>query len=335
MRLGRAHAGRGGEVAQHRGAARLRERGEQRAPHLDRLDAGAAGGRRGGRGAAPRGRRTGVARGSGGSGGGAGRHGSEFTMVKSVHCIGTPRRRRHSRHETRHLQGRLARRPAGRRLARPGHGPLCERHREPPAAGARRLELPVAAAAGPVRDAQPRQGAPRLRVRAGAVHGAAAARLPVGRRLGLPQPRRAGAQGARRRDARQPAHRPADVPGRQRRLPRPARRHRRAERGDGHRLRERGRGDHRRRAPGHRARRRARRGAPAAAGQRREPAPPDPGRARQGLRLPAEQAGHGLQPGRRHARRARRRLARRPRAPDAADQLERQEGRACATPARR
>ena len=52
------------------------------------------------------------------------------------------------------------------------------------------------AVAGPVRDAEPGQGAPRLPVRSRAVHGAAAARLPVGRRLGLHQPRGAGARGA-------------------------------------------------------------------------------------------------------------------------------------------
>ena len=67
-----------------------------------------------------------------------------------------------------------------------------------------------------------RQGAPRLSVRPGAVHGAAAARLPVGRRLGLHQPRGAGAHGAQLRGAGQLLHRPADVPGRQRRLHRPA-----------------------------------------------------------------------------------------------------------------
>ncbi len=48
-----------------------------------------------------------------------------------------------------------------------------------------------------------------------------------------------------------------------------------------------------------------------------EPAQPDPGRAGQGLRLLAEQAGHRLQPGGRDARRTRRGLARRARAPEA------------------
>ena len=50
-----------------------------------------------------------------------------------------------------------------------------------------------------------------------------AARLPVGRRLGLCEPRRAGAQGPRRRDAAELLDRSADVPGRLGRLPGPAR----------------------------------------------------------------------------------------------------------------
>ena len=53
----------------------------------------------------------------------------------------------------------------------------------------------------------------------------------------------------------------------------------------------------------------ARRHPPGDAGQRREPAQPDPGRAGQGLRLLPEQAGHRLQPGGGHARRTGRRLA--------------------------
>ena len=52
------------------------------------------------------------------------------------------------------------------------------------------------------------------------------------------------------------------------------------------------------------------------AGQRRVAAQPDPGRAGQGLRLLPEQAGDRVQPGGGDARRTRRRLARRPRAPD-------------------
>ena len=69
--------------------------------------------------------------------------------------------------------------------------------------------------------------------------------------------------------------------------------------------------------------------------QRREPAQPDPGRARQGLRLLPEQAGDGVQPGRGDARRARRRLAGRPPPPRPREHLERRARRACATPARR
>ena len=69
--------------------------------------------------------------------------------------------------------------------------------------------------------------------------------------------------------------------------------------------------------------------------QRRQPAQPDPGRARQGLRLLPEQAGDGVQPGRRHARRARRRVA----AAAASTSISKAPGtasaRACATPARR
>ena len=205
----------------------------------------------------------------------------------------------------------------------------------PTAAGARRLELPFAAARGPGDVARPRQGAARVPVRAGALHGAAAARLPVGRRLGLRQPRRAGAAGAQRRDAGDLLDRPADVPGRQRRLPRPARRHRRRERGLGHRLRGRGRGRHRRRRDGHLGGGGDRVDPAGHARQRREPAQPDPGRARQGLRLLPEQAGDGVQPGRGDARRARRRLA----AAAASTSISRAPGtasaRACATPARR
>ena len=57
--------------------------------------------------------------------------------------------------EARNVQGRFARRPAGRGLARPGDGALCDRHRRPAAAGAGRLGLPVAAIAGPVRHPEP------------------------------------------------------------------------------------------------------------------------------------------------------------------------------------
>ena len=71
--------------------------------------------------------------------------------------------------------------------------PIRHRHRHPAATGAGRLELPLAAAAGPVRHAQPRPCATRLHLRAAPVHGAAAARLPMGRRVGLSEPRRTAA----------------------------------------------------------------------------------------------------------------------------------------------
>ncbi len=103
-------------------------------------------------------------------------------------------------------------------------------------------------------------------------------------------------------------HRPADVPGRQRRLHRPVRRRGRAQRGHGHRLRGRDRRRHRRREDGLHARAGARRHPPGHAGQRREPAQPDPGRTGQGLRLLPEQARDRLQPGGGDARRTRRRL---------------------------
>src|SRR3982751_774679 len=51
--------------------------------------------------------------------------------------------------ETRHLQRLFTRRPARRGVARSLHGPLCDRHCWQTAAGAGRLELHVAAAAGP------------------------------------------------------------------------------------------------------------------------------------------------------------------------------------------
>ena len=129
---------------------------------------------------------------------------------------------------------------------------------------------------------------------------------------------------AQRRDAGELLDRPADVPGRQRRLPRPARRHRRRAATDW------GidfeaevavvTGDV---AMGTSRRRGDRGDPPGDARQRRQPAQPDPGRARQGLRLLPEQAGDRVQPGRGHARRARRRLARRPPAPRPREHLER------------
>ena len=122
--------------------------------------------------------------------------------------------------ETRHLQGWLARRPVGRRLARPAQRPLRHRHRHPAATGAGRLELPVAAVARPVRQPQPGQGPACLCLRAAPVHGAAAAGLPVGRGVGLPESHGAGAPGTGRNAARAPARRALGLPGWQRRLPR-------------------------------------------------------------------------------------------------------------------
>lgn len=61
-----------------------------------------------------------------------------------------------------------------------------------------------------------------------------APRLPVGRWLGVHQPRRTGAKSAQLRSARELLHRPAHVPGRQRRLHRPLRRCGGAQRGHGH-----------------------------------------------------------------------------------------------------
>ena len=210
-----------------------------------------------------------------------------------------------------HLQGRLARRPAGRRLARPGARPIM---RPASRAGCSRCSTTGTSCRRSSRTCtttlEQRQGAPRVPVRSGAVHGAAAARLPVGRRLGLHQPRRAGARGAQRRDAGELLHRPADVPGRQRRLPRPVRRRRRAAARTGASTsRPRSRSSPATSPMGADARAGARRHPPGDARQRREPAQPDPGRTRQGLRLLPEQAGDRVQPGRRDARRARRRLA--------------------------
>ena len=155
-------------------------------------------------------------------------------------------------------------------------------------------------------------------VRTAARDGAAAARLPVGRRLGLRQSRRAGAQRARRDDAAGVLDRSADVPGRLRQHAR-----RRATTsccadeawgidfeaevavitGD---------------VPMGAAGADAARAHPAAdAGQRRQPAQPDSGRTRQGLRLLPVEAGVGVLAGRGDARRTGRRLARRQGAPAA------------------
>ena len=157
--------------------------------------------------------------------------------------------------------------------------------------------------------------------------GALAARLPVGRRVGLHQPRGTGAGRAQGRCAGQFLHRPADVPGRQRRFPGPVRRGGLPLGGVRHRLRSRAGRDHRRPAHGRIARTRAGRHPPGHVGQRREPAQPDPGRTGQGLRLFAEQTGHGVQPGRGHAGRTGPGLGPRPAEPDPAVDLEWAQGR--------
>ena len=86
------------------------------------------------------------------------------------------------------------------------------------------------------------------------MRGAPAARLSMGGRLGLRESRRAGAQGARRGDAAQLLDRSADVSGRLRLVPRPARSDPDGRRSLGHRFRGRDRGHHRRRADGRRRR---------------------------------------------------------------------------------
>ena len=72
-----------------------------------------------------------------------------------------------------------------------------------PAAGAGGLAELRSEAGGGVRPGRGRRRARGCPLRSGGLRGAPAARLPVGRRLGLRQPRRAGPQGARRRDARE------------------------------------------------------------------------------------------------------------------------------------
>ena len=109
------------------------------------------------------------------------------------------------------------RRPARRGLARPHARDRRLRRRADPAGGARRLGAPRRRASPTWREQlEHRLGAvlplPRARLRL-----AAAARLPMGRRLGLCEPRRARPQGARRRDAGIVLDRSADVPGRLRR----------------------------------------------------------------------------------------------------------------------
>ena len=138
-----------------------------------------------------------------------------------------------------------------------------------------------------------------------------APRLSVGGRLRLRESRRAGAQGARRRDAAQLLDRPADVPGRLRLVPRPARSDPDGRRSLGHRFRGRDRGRHRRRADGRRCRRGAAPHQADPAGQRRVAAQPHSGRAGEGLRLLPVQAEQRLLAGGGDAGRAGRGVGRR------------------------
>ena len=170
-----------------------------------------------------------------------------------------------------------------------------------------------------LRRAQRGPDAGRGAVRSGARDGAAAARLSVGRRFGLRQPRRTGAPRARRHDAARVLDRSADVPGRIRPHARRVRGHRADGRGMGHRFRSRDRGDHRRRADGHRRSRRAPAHPPADAGQRRQPAQPDSGGTGQGLRFLPVEARVGLLAGGGDAGRAGRCVARRQGTPTARD----------------
>ena len=136
---------------------------------------------------------------------------------------------------------------------------------------------------------------------------APAARLSMGRRLGLCHPCRAGAQGARRRDAAVLLDRSADVSGRLGRLHRAVRSDPRRRRSLGHRFRSarsrsspttcRWASSSRRRREAHQA---------ADAGERRVAAQSDPGRARQEFRLLPVQARQRVFAGRGHAGRTRR-----------------------------
>ena len=150
-----------------------------------------------------------------------------------------------------------------------------------------------------------------VRLRRGTLRRTLAARLSMGRRLGLRQPRRAGAARARRRDAGELLDRAADVPGRLGRLPRA-----RASRSSW--PTRPGASTSRARSPS----------SPTTCRWARRPRRRRqhirllmlvndvslrnliPARARQGLRLLPRQAVDGLLAGRRHARRAGRRLAR-------------------------
>ena len=142
--------------------------------------------------------------------------------------------------------------------------------------------------------------------------GAAAARLPMGRRFGVRQSRRARPQGARRGDAARVLDRSAHVPGRVRpHAGRAARTSCWPTKHGASISRPRSRsitddvpmGTNAADAePPHRA---------ADARQRREPAQPHSRRAREGFRLLPVEAGERLLAGRGHARRARQRVARR------------------------
>jgi hypothetical protein len=202
-----------------------------------------------------------------------------------------------------------------------------------PAAGAGRLELPVAAAAGPVRHAQPaaRRGTPSRSTRAMCM-----APLPRAYQWADGSAYLNHVELVRKaRNAEVPASfytDPLMYQGGSDDFSAPATTWWCPARPSASTSRPSGRG-HRRRAHGRHARAGAGRHPPADAGQRLEPAQPDPGRAGQGLRLLPEQAGHRLQPGGGDARRTGRRLGR-PRAPDAAAPGTAARW-ACATPARR
>ena len=159
------------------------------------------------------------------------------------------------RPQTRHLQGRFTRWPAGRRLARPGPGTLRHRHRHATAAGAGRLnflsprlqDLWVTLNHGKARHAFPVRspGCAWRRCRGPTRWVDGSAYHEHVRRV-----RRARGALERGRPGRA-----ADVPGRQRRFSRPLRMTRTCEPGPGHRLRGQDRGGHRRPPDGRRGRR--------------------------------------------------------------------------------
>jgi hypothetical protein len=171
-----------------------------------------------------------------------------------------------------------------------------------PAAGAGRLELHRAAAAGPVPHAEPGQGAPRVPLtrpcawrRCRAPTSGPTAR-PTSTMWSWCGPRATRGAGQFYTDPLMYQGGSDDLLGPCDPVVVPSE--------DGHRLRGRDRGGHRRRAHGRRRRAGAGRHSPADAGQRCVAAQPDSGRAGQGLWFFPEQAGHRLQPGGRHARRA-------------------------------